>query len=117
MIRNKQMGGAAALVLCAVLLAVAAFALGQVITRDKASIKMIKPPTPLEVVQYKVEDLEKALAAVKADLKKTQDELQKTKENLSAISKPPAGYTTMMITKSNFDRVEGTALMKFFVRY
>lgn len=115
--RNKQLGGAAALLLCAVLLGVTAFALGQLITRDKATTKLIKPPTPLEVVQYKVEDLEKALAAVKADLKQTQDELQKTKDNLTAISKPPAGYTTMMITKSNFDRVEGTALMKFYVRY
>lgn len=79
--------------------------------------KRAKMPSPMELLVSRVDDLEKQQAVIKAALKQAQDDLKKNKAECDLRNSPPKGYTTMYITRTNFDHVEGTALMKFFVRY
>jgi hypothetical protein len=79
--------------------------------------KIEKRPTPLELLQFQIDDLRLSLIQLKAGLENTQSNLKQCQDDLSLVNRPPNGYTTMYITKVNFDRVEDTALMKFFVRY
>jgi hypothetical protein len=64
----------------------------------------------------RVDTLEKDNVALRAELKAVQADLEKFHADYAISSRPPRGYTTMLITKANFDNVESTALMKFFVK-
>jgi len=76
-----------------------------------------KRPTPMEILQFQIDDLKLSLTQLKAELGMIQSGLKQCQDDILLVNRPPNGYTTMFITKVNFDRVEDTALMKFFVRY
>lgn len=102
-----------------VLVAIGAAALvfGQIRSSTRDVLSRTKIPTPMELLTSRVEDLEKENAKLKADLKAFRDEFARFSTETKAALRPPQGYTTMLITKANFNNVEGSALMKFWVRY
>ena len=86
--------------------------------RNSESIKALTDP--MTILRGRVDDLEKLAVSQGKALKKSQDEvlaLQREVQDLKDANRPPKGYTSMYITRNNFDHVDATALMKFFVRY
>lgn len=87
----------------------------------KGNNAMIKQLTdPMFILKGRVDDLELNVANLTKALKKSQDDLKTSQTEiatLQSLNKPPKGYTVMYITRANLDHVEGSALMKFFVRY
>lgn len=111
----------ASLVATVVGLAALTFVQAQVVKPfDTKSNKTITELTsPIYKLTLRVEELEKQSKDLAAKLKKSEEANVKTQAELTSLkeaNRPPRGYTTMFITKLNFDRVEGSALMKFFVR-
>lgn len=100
----------------AVIIAKSAYSQG-VFSQTATTQKRAKIPDPMTILASRVDDLEKEQATLKAALKKAQDDVKAYKAECDQRNMPPHGYTTMFITRANFDHVEGTALMKFFVRY
>lgn len=88
---------------------------------DIKSNKTIRELTsPIYLLTQRVEELEKQSKDLAAKLKKSEEANAKMQDDMTSLKealKPPKGYTSMYITKLNFERVEGSALMKFFVRY
>jgi hypothetical protein len=71
----------------------------------------------MELLTSRVDDLEKENVTLHAELDALRKDLSKYHAEFTRIAQgAPQGYTSMYITRANFDNVEGTALMKFFVR-
>lgn len=117
--RNSGKALGSALVVVAV--AIAAYSLAQVspvIRKPNDTIRALNDP--MFILKGRVDDLEKLTGELVAKLKKSEEKAaaqQKELTELKDANRPPKGYTTMFITKTNFNNVEGSALMKFFVRY
>lgn len=74
---------------------------------------------PVVVLRGRVDELEKLTKDLAQKLKKSEDQaaaMQKSITDLLGRDRPPKGFTTMFLTKANFDKVEDSALMKFFVK-
>jgi hypothetical protein len=102
-----------------VLVAIGAAALvfGQIRSSSRDVLSRTKIPTPMELLTARVDNLEKENAKLKADLKAFRDEFAKFTGDTRLALLPPEGYSSMVVTKSNFNNIDGKALMKFWVRH
>lgn len=68
-----------------------------------------KASDPVARLQAQVADLQKELAAQKAQTAKLEQKLNQSNDG-------PDGYATTLITKTNWDRLPGNTLLKVWLR-